>query len=168
MPRVRVVRGDITQVRCDALVNAANRHLLRGGGVDNAVHRAAGEGLQQELLQKYPLGCATGDARITSGHRLRARWVVHAVGPVWSGGQAGEAELLASAYRRAFELAASVGARVVAAPAISTGIFGFPARLAAPIAVRAAESAPHPIAEVLLVAFDGATEAELSTQLEGG
>lgn len=167
MPRVRVVRGDLTEVECDAIVNAANRRLKRGGGVDNAVHKAAGAGLQEELSRKYPGGCATGDAKITSGHRLRARWVVHAVGPVWSGGRAGEAELLSSAYRRAFELAASVGARVVAAPAISTGIYGYPTRLAAPIAVRAAFDAPPPIAEVVLVAFDEANEEALRSELGG-
>ncbi len=159
MAAVTVVRGDITRIRCDAIINAANSRLRRGGGVDGAVHRAAGPALQEELERCYPEGCPTGEAVLTSGHGLPATWVVHAVGPVWRGGGAGEPALLASAYRAAFRLAAAAGSRSVAAPLISTGVYGYPVGLAAPIAVREAESSPAPVAEVTLVAFDQRVEA---------
>ncbi|HSB40043.1 MAG TPA: O-acetyl-ADP-ribose deacetylase [Gaiellaceae bacterium] len=131
--RVEFVVGDLTEQRVDAIVNAANESLLGGGGVDGAIHRAGGPEILAESQELG--GCATGDARPTTAGRLPARWVVHAVGPVWRGGDSGEAELLASAHRRALEVARELGARTVAFPAISCGIYGYPPELAAPVAV---------------------------------
>ncbi len=127
--------GDLTEQQVDAIVNAANTSLLGGGGVDGAIHRAGGP----EILAECRLlgGCDTGDAKATTAGRLPARWVVHAVGPVWRGGDAGEAELLASAHRRSLEVARDLGARTVAFPAISCGIYGYPPGLAAPVAIEA-------------------------------
>ena len=127
--------GDLTEQQVDAIVNAANTSLLGGGGVDGAIHRAGGP----EILAECRLlgGCDTGDAKATTGGRLPARWVVHAVGPVWRGGEAGEAELLASAHRRSLEVARALEARTVAFPAISCGIYGYPPELAAPVAIDA-------------------------------
>ena len=129
------VVGDLTEQHVDAIVNAANSSLLGGGGVDGAIHRAGGP----EILAECRLlgGCETGDAKATTAGRLPARWVVHAVGPVWRGGGHGEEELLASAHRRSLEVARDLGARTVAFPAISCGIYGYPAELAAPTAVGA-------------------------------
>jgi O-acetyl-ADP-ribose deacetylase (regulator of RNase III) len=131
--QVTVEQVDITRLAVDAIVNAANTSLLGGGGVDGAIHRAAGP----ELLAECRLlgGCRTGEARITRGYRLPARYVIHAVGPVWQGGQAGEPELLASAYRNALQLSEENGIRTLAAPAISCGIYGYPAEAAAPVAL---------------------------------
>jgi O-acetyl-ADP-ribose deacetylase (regulator of RNase III) len=153
--RVAAVLGDITTEAVDAIVNAANTSLLGGGGVDGAIHRAAG----RELLEACrPLGgCATGDAKATPGFGLAARWVIHTVGPVWRGGGAGEAELLASCYRRSLEVADGLGARSVAFPAISTGIYGYPLEAAARIAVDTVLSAPTEVELVKLVAFDERT-----------
>lgn len=130
---MRAVQGDITRLAVDVIVNAANSSLLGGGGVDGAIHRAAGPQLLAECRALG--GCPTGEARLTAGYRLPARWVVHAVGPVWQGGSRGEAELLAACYRNALRLAADAGARSIAFPAISTGIYGYPLPAAAGIAV---------------------------------
>jgi O-acetyl-ADP-ribose deacetylase (regulator of RNase III) len=132
--RLETLRGDITTLEVDAIVNAANEALRGGGGVDGAIHRAAGPGLLEECIRVG--GCPTGEARVTSGHGLPARWVIHTVGPRWSGGRNGEPELLASCYRRSLDLAASRGAHSVAFPAISTGVYGYPLREAAAIALR--------------------------------
>jgi O-acetyl-ADP-ribose deacetylase (regulator of RNase III) len=133
--RITLRRADITTLRVDAIVNAANASLAGGGGVDGAVHRAGGPDLMRELKERYA-GCPTGSAVITGGGRLAARYVVHAVGPRWRDGDHGEPALLGAAYRTAFELAAEQSCATVAAPAISTGIYGFPIELAAPIAVE--------------------------------
>jgi O-acetyl-ADP-ribose deacetylase (regulator of RNase III) len=149
---MRAWQGDITTLDVDAIVNAANSSLLGGGGVDGAIHRAAGP----ELLAACRLlgGCATGKAVITPGFDLPARFVIHAVGPVWQGGDAGEAGLLASAYRESLALATEHELTSIAIPAISTGIFGFPADLAAAIAV---ETCRESELDITLVAFDGRT-----------
>jgi O-acetyl-ADP-ribose deacetylase len=131
--RIEVVQADITTLLVDAIVNAANSSLLGGGGVDGAIHRAAGPRLL-EATRKIG-GCPTGQARLTPGFDLPAKWVIHTVGPVWQGGHAGEDELLASCYRESLKLAASVGATTIAFPAISTGAYGFPVGRAARIAI---------------------------------
>ena len=149
---VEAVQADITTLGVDAIVNAAKASLLGGGGVDGAIHRAAGP----ELLEECRMlgGCGTGDAKATSGYGLPARWVIHTVGPVWRGGHQGEAEQLASCYRRCLEIADELGARSVAFPAISTGAYGFPRRQAAEIAVDTLLAAQTDVERVLLVAFD--------------
>ena len=134
--RLEVVRGDITRERVDAIANAANAALRGGGGVDGAIHRAAGPGLLDELRRRYPDGTPTGTAVATGGHSLPARWILHAVGPVWRGGNQGEEELLAGAYRSCLRLAEELGADSVAFPAISMGIYGYPAPDGARVALR--------------------------------
>jgi O-acetyl-ADP-ribose deacetylase (regulator of RNase III) len=133
--RLELTRGDLTTERVDAIANAANEALRGGGGVDGAIHRAAGPGLLDELRRRYPDGTPTGTAVATEAYDLPARWVLHAVGPVWAGGAHGEQELLAGAYRSCLRLADELGARSVAFPAISMGIYGYPPHAGARVAV---------------------------------
>ncbi len=165
MARFKLVQGDITALKVDAIVNAANGSLMGGGGVDGAIHRAAGPELLAECRTLG--GCATGDAKATPGFDLPARWVVHAVGPRYRDGRQGEAELLASCYRRALQIADELGATSVAFPAISTGIYGYPAEEAAEIAVRTVRSTPTRVSEVVLVAFDENTYRRYGDLLAG-
>jgi O-acetyl-ADP-ribose deacetylase len=155
---MELVRGDIVRENVDAIVNAANTSLLGGGGVDGAIHRAGGPAILTECRTLG--GCATGDARITGGGRLPARYVIHAVGPVYSDGRRGEADLLASAYRRSLEVAVAAGIRSLAFPSISTGAYRFPIREAAGIALRTVggflEGAGHGIERVRFVLFSDA------------
>jgi O-acetyl-ADP-ribose deacetylase (regulator of RNase III) len=157
-PTIRALKGDIASQGVDVVVNAANERLGNGAGVAGAIIKAAGPGLLRECADRYPDGCPTGEARITGGHDLPAKWIVHTVGPRWSGGTNGEPELLADCYRNSLQAAAEIGARTVAFPAISTGIFHYPREDAARVSVSTIREfvaqSDHGINEVILVAYD--------------
>jgi O-acetyl-ADP-ribose deacetylase len=160
---ITFVVGDLTEQRVDAIVNAANEALLAGAGVCGAIRRAGGEEIFEECASLG--GCETGDAKATGAGRLPARYVIHAVGPVWRGGGHGEPALLASAYRRALEVAESLDCRTVAFPALSTGIYGYPAELAAPVAVAAVQELEERFDEVRFVFLEeGAREVFASVE----
>jgi O-acetyl-ADP-ribose deacetylase len=165
---IELVIGDLTEQDVHAIVNAANSTLLGGGGVDGAIHRAGGPSILRECRELG--GCRTGDAKATGAGRLRARHVLHAVGPIWRGGGEGEEEQLASCHRRAIELAAELGDRTVAFPAVSTGAYGYPVERAAPVAIRATEEAlrTHPEVELARFVFrDRATLEHYEAALAG-
>lgn len=159
-PRIELTTGNITQLAVDAIVNAANSSLLGGGGVDGAIHRAAGPGLLEECRRFG--GCPTGEARLTGGHRLKARFVIHTVGPVWRGGGANEEELLARCYRSSLALAAAHDVRSIAFPAISTGAYRFPGPRGCAIAIHETNhflATNETLQKVIFVSFDADTEA---------
>lgn len=167
MAIIKIRHGDITTIAVDAIVNAANTSLLGGGGVDGAIHQAAGPEL---LAACRPLnGCATGEAKITSGFRLPAKYVIHTPGPIWQGGQHDERTLLANSYRNSLNLAAVNGCRTVAFPSISTGVYHFPLELAAPLALqtlrKTAATTATEVEEITIVCFDTQTQAVFTDAL---
>ncbi len=156
--RLVIIEGDITKLAVDAIVNAANKTLLGGGGVDGAIHKAAGPGLLEECRKLN--GCETGEAKLTSGYNLPAKYVIHTVGPVWRGGEYDEDALLASCYRNCLRLAADKGLKTVAFPSISTGAYNFPVKRAARIAIKEIQlflEAETSIEKVFIVCYDSAT-----------
>lgn len=167
--RIELVQGDITHQEVDAIVNAANSALAGGGGVDGAIHRAAGPNVMEETRTRYPLGCPPGDAVASSAGRLPAKYVFHAVGPVWRGGQQRETELLRSCYRRCLDLAVKLDCSSIAFPAISTGVYRFPVDLAAENSLDEIKSfleAEKKVLSVRVVLFDAGTYGAFARVLE--
>ncbi|GAA1258387.1 O-acetyl-ADP-ribose deacetylase [Janibacter melonis] len=164
MPTPHAVRGDITQARVDAVVNAANRAMRGGGGVDGAIHRAGGPAVLRDCVERFPHGLATGDAGWTTAGEMPARWVIHTVGPNYSAGER-DRDLLASCYRRSLEVAEEIGARTLAFPLVSAGIYGWPKGDAVACAVETISASTADVDEVTLVAFDDATLALVQQHL---
>ncbi|WP_412546426.1 O-acetyl-ADP-ribose deacetylase [Maricaulis sp. MIT060901] len=165
MANVELTRQSIVELEVDAIVNAANRRMLGGGGVDGVIHRAAGPGLLEEC--RLAGGCETGDAKVTGAHDLPCRWIIHTVGPMWRGGDNGEADLLQSCYRRSIAEADALGAKTLAFPAISTGAYGFPVEAAARIAVQTVAQAAQAtrLETIFLVTFDKRNHSALKQAL---
>lgn len=167
MKRLSIVKGDIVKVKTDAIVNAANTSLLGGGGVDGAIHRAAGPELLAECETLH--GCPTGEAKITKGYKLKAKYVIHTPGPIWRGGKWGEEELLANCYKNSLALAKENGVKTIAFPSISTGVYRFPVELAAKIAVKEILKfleQEDSMEQVILVCFDDRTKEAYLDALE--
>lgn len=165
MARIIAVRGDITEQDVDAIVNAANNAMRGGGGVDGAIHRAGGPAILQDCIDRFPSGLATGDAGWTTGGNLPARWVIHTVGPNYAAGQRNP-ELLRSCYRRSMQVADELGARTVAFPLVSAGIYGWPLDDAISIAVDSVAASAHQVTEVRLIAFDDGIHDRITAQLQ--